>query len=509
MADVTIAGAAITTPSSNMGVGNTGATWLSYMSSADFYAKNFYPTAFQKYGRPRGVFIRDILRAKGAERNLPGVQPYNMNLPESPANDLRVVEELNWERPIILRDDVVASTAGAAYTIYLDENCYQGTGGAPPCQERDIIQIPADYLQSGENQSASYIIMAVADDVLTGDKLTIRPLPGTNSKIDTTIPAGTYLAVSYNAYGPGEGQPKGKNTYPIDYTYKTGIIKSTYALEEEVLATKMDVPSYDGVNYLINEETARMERDLEIKEDWMLLTGQKNNDSTNLRGTSGITGEATVLKSCDGLYTILNDQGMCAYYDSSFSTDHLDAMYDGFISQYLNPTSVAGYMGLELYRDFCDIMNDHLREYSSTDLYDPMKQMLGITPNVYHWKGVDYYIQPVDSFNRPATLGLKQSGEYIYEYATMGIFVADNPITVTRFGAETNASIPRVGIGYVNYNGENRGKVFGILKGMTNMVPGVNVATDKGGVFYYLSSSPRLFGAAFNQNFLWRKQKAA
>jgi len=498
----TIGGAAITTPSSNMGVGTTGTKWISYMAAANYLDPNFAPTNFQKYGKPNGVYMRDLLRARGAE----------MNLPMRAANDLKVVEELNYERPIILRDSVTAAAAGTAYTFYLSSDCYQtdadGNHVAAPCQKDDVIMVPAQFLQSGENQSAQYLVTAVADDALVGDKLTVAPLAGTNSKIDATIPAGTPMAIANNLYADGEGQPKGKNTFPVDYSYKFATIKSTYALQEHVLAQKMIIPEYNGNRYLVNKETARMERDLEIKEDWVFFTGQKNNNTSVLVGT-GMDDQSSAKRSCDGMYTLMNDMSMNGYYDTSFGPEHLDATNDGFISQQVNAQSAAIYAGHSFYNGFCDLLNDHLREYSATDLYDPMKGMLGITPKVYNWKGVDYYIQPLQSLDRPSTTGLAVNGEKIYEYSDMAMMIADNPITVVKFGDQVNASIPNVGIGYINYNGENRGKVFGILKGMTNIEGGVQVASDKGGVWYYLSSSPYLWGAAWNQKYLWRKTKVA
>ena len=86
----TIAGTTVGTPTSNLSVGATGTNFLSWMSDVNgMLDANNYRKVFQKYGRGV-ILLRDVLRAKGQEM-------------QGPAQDLNVIEETAWRRPIKLK----------------------------------------------------------------------------------------------------------------------------------------------------------------------------------------------------------------------------------------------------------------------------------------------------------------------------------------------------------------------------------------------------------------------
>jgi len=487
----TIGGAAVTTPTSNMTVGNTGATWLSWMANvAGVTDPNTYPQIYKKYGKTAYPLFRDIIRAKGQEMG-------------GPAQDLNVLEETAYWRPIVTREIISAGEAGAAITVYLHSSNYESTKS--PVQERDVILIPAKYLKAGQNKSAEYVVMKLGTDALTNDTLTCYP-KNTATDIDTDIPAGVELAVGPNTWAVGEGQPKGKNNFPVDYTYTRGIIKATVGIEQDSVATKFEPVEFNGNRWLINDLTIKMERDIEFMEDWMFFRGEKNSNQSVLLGTSGITGDNGILRSCDGLTTLMDDYSLNDTYDTTFDESHLDNVTEGLIAMGNPSRDVAVYCGHMFRKDMNDVFRDYMEKYSSSDLYDRVKNMLGVTPDVLNWNGVNFYFQILHTLSNPSVTGITASGDYLYEEPYMAIFIPDNPITVSKFGEQVNASIPNIGVQYTNYNGENNGKVFNILKGMTNLEGG-NLGTDKAGVFYYMMSESKFFGGAWEQKFLYRKQK--
>ena len=490
----TIAGSAIGSPPSNMFVGNSGEQLLSLWADVKGVTPaNIFPEVFKPF-RNR-ILLSDILKVKGMVRDLP-------------ANDLTVISEIADKRPIKLKSAVSSSEAGAQITIVLHASNYEGT--KKPVQKRDKFLIPARYLADGLNNSAEYIILADTDmttGTLAGDTIVLTPL-STLSAIGTDgIPAGTELARSGNAWARGEGQPKGEANIPVSQDFTWGIVKKTVGIEQQVLATKHGPIAYQGKNWYINDMIMKAERDLDFDTDCMLHHGQKNSNTSVLVGESQITGDDGVLRSCDGLTTLLDAYGMCDYYDTTFETSHISDVVNGFISQGVAPGSIGVYNGLSFWNNISDVMRDIIATYSGgTDMYDKVKNSLGISPTSLNWNGFDFNFCTVSTLSNPSNIGLTSGGEDLYEYGASAIFISDNPVTSPKFGTQVDVSIPNIGIGRVNYNGENDGKVTGILKGMTNLVGG-NLGTDAAGLYYYWMATAMLFAGNLNQVFYFRKQK--
>lgn len=487
----TIGGTTVGAPTSNMSVGVTGTSFLSWMSSVTgMLAPNNHEKVFQKYGR--GLLFRDMIRAKGQERNA------------GPREDLNIIEETAYRRPIKLKTAIAVGAAGESITVVLHADNYEGTKS--PLQPRDIILIPARYLASGQNNSASYIAMTPSTVALTYDTWVCYPLNDA-SDIDTEIPAGTELSVGANAWAEGEDQPSGKNNYPVAYQYTKAIVKATRTLQESVLASANQVIEYSGNRWIVNRFMMELERDLEFYEDEVCHHGQKNDNQSVLVSTDTVDGDSGILRSSDGITTLMDTYSMCDYYDTTFEASHLDNVTESFRAAGLPTTSVAGYCGHAFMNDMYDFFRDYFGQYSSTDLYDRVKNMLGVSPTCLNWNGVDFYFQVLNTLSSPTNMGLTTSGDWLYEYPTSCMFIPDNMITVRKFDQEQNVSVPNIGIEYENFNGEQNGHVFGILKGMTNIEPG-NLGTGKAGVYYFTKSTFKFFGAAWEQKVYYRKQRA-
>jgi hypothetical protein len=485
-----IGGTNMGSPVSTMYAGYAGAKLLSMYSNVNgLVSPNTMAGIRKQYGK--GLYMRDFYRAKGQEIKIP-------------SQDLNIIEERSEYRTIKIKNAIASGAAGAAITVTLHADNYEST--MQPLLAREKIRIPAQFLAKGQNNSAEYMSLVIGTQVtLPADTWTFYPLPGTNTQIAYTIPAGTELEIGSIGFAVGEGQPKGKQTVPVAYLYTSNLVKASVGIEEQVLSQKNEPMEYNGNMWIINKLTAETERRLDRYEDIACHRGNKNQNTSVLVGASSITGDNGIIKSGDGLTTLLDTYGMCNYYDTTFDLSHLDIVTDGFIANEIYTTDVSCYLGNVADKDISAMMRGYFQSYSKgSDLYDEVKNKLGVTPHVINWNGVNFYFQVVSTLSDVTAAGIQYNGQSLYEYPTSLIFIPDNAITVKKFGEEVDASIPNVGIGYVDYNGETLGRVSGVLKGMTNVVPG-NMGTDAGGWYYHWSSAFTFFGGTWNQKFYFRK----
>jgi hypothetical protein len=480
---------AISPPSSNMYVGAAGDKLLSiYDTVTGLVDPNNLPEIFQTYGR--GIWMRDVWYAKGYMRDVP-------------SNDLNVFEELSWQRPIKVKTAVSTTTATNLVTIVLHADNYEATT-KNPVQVNDKILLPSQYL-GGTTTSEEVVVMSRSKGTLDNDTLVCYFL-NSAAYVATAIPASTQLAPSGNSWARATDQPQGKVDYPVQKSYTPGICKATVAVAQDAVAYKLNPASYQGYHWLINDLTMKADRDLDLYLDQMHHHGQKNTNTSNLTMTSVMdSSDSGIIRSSEGLVNILDTYGMCGYYDTTFGYSDLTVITDGFIAQGIPTTEIAAYVGHIFNNAVDDMMRDYMKAYShGSDLYDRVKNLLGVSPTTLNWNNFNFYFQQMSTLSNPANIGVTSSGDPVYEYGASGIFIPDSPITVGKFGTEVNASIPHVGIGQVNFNGENNGRIAVIRKGVTNLVDGqASMATA--GLFYYYLAEEELFGGAWNQIFYERK----
>lgn len=482
----TIGGTAVTFPTSNYFVGATGSTVLSLWDTVTgLKDPNTLPTIYKQY-KGDGVLMRDYFRANGSIRSIP-------------SQDMNIIEEVAEQRPIITGAITATSIAGAVFTIKLSPSCGVNPSGSIykwPVQAFDKIEIPSTYL-GGTTQSFEAQVLSVSQGTYAGDTLTCY-FQSSAVYIASPIPSSVPLAVNANAFARGTGQPQGTNSYPVSHSHTTGICKATIVLQEDVLAQKNIPIEYNGNRWIINEMTGKLERRLERYVDSQIHRGNKNENTSVLVQTTTLDGDSGVIRSTDGLVPLMNRYSMVDTYDTAFKISNLNDVTEGFVSQQMFTTDVAVYCGQGFRNTVNDLIRDYGKNFSHTDMFNRVNNVLGITPSGLNYNDYTFMFQVLSTLSNPSAAGLKYNGEALYEYLNSAIFVPDSQITVKKFGNEVDVSIPNLGLGYVNYNGENSGKVFGVLKGMTNMENG-NLGTDKAGVSYYWKEEFMLFGGLFNQ----------
>jgi hypothetical protein len=485
-----LAGAAITIPNSNISAGSlTNVKFLSQWSS--LIDTNTQKQVYQQSNG--GVMWVDILRASGAETSIP-------------SQDMTCVEEAVQERAFKVKTTVAAAGAGATLTIDIHADSFEYSSTKNPVRQYDVIMIPGSKMSDGK--PATYWVSAVATAVLPNDRLTCLPTDDAFD-VDVAIAAGEYIPILYNAFARGTAGPVGRIDYPDTKTYTTGLIKEAMAIEGGVQATKMldGLIPYNGSMWLINEDTRKMERRMEQMKDFQCLLGQKKSNASLVQTTS-LESDSGLVRITDGVITNIRNNGLSGTFADTFDIDDFHSITDALISQRLYTTNVGFYVGHELYSQIQDVLRDYTREFSGgSDLYNKLNGVLGITPKGFELDGVTFWIQPLASFSDPAILGLAPSGTYEFEFPYSGIIVPDSTITVQKWGEKVNASIPNVGLGYVNYNGENRGLLTKRILGMNGLVDGMDVADDVDRIKLAMLSEFMIYGGLWNQKMYVTKQQ--
>lgn len=488
--DNLLAGAAITVPDSNLSAGYlTNAKILSQWSS--LIDTNTQRDIFRQAND--GVMLVDVLRAQGAEQSIP-------------AQDMTCVEEAFQDRAFKVKTEVAVNSAGENLTIDIHSDSFEYSSTKHPVRQYDVIMVPGAFMSDGK--PATYWVSALATAVLPNDRLTCIPTDDAFD-VDVAIPAGTYLPILYNAFARGTDQPVGRTDYPDTKSYTTGLIKDTFAIEGAVQALKMlqGLYSYNGNLWLINEYTRKMERRMEQMKEFQCLVGQKKSNASLVQTTS-LESDSGAVRITDGVITNIRNYGLSGTFADIFELDDFHSVTDALISQKLYGGNVGMYVGHELYRQIQDVLKDYTREFSGgSDLYNKLNGVLGVTPKGFELDGVTFWIQPLTSLSDPSTLGLPStSGGFGFEFPYSGVVIPDSQITVQKWGTEINASIPNVGLGYVNYNGENRGLITKRILGMNGTIDGMDVANGVDAIKFITLSEFMIFGGLWNQKMYITKQ---
>lgn len=463
-----------------------GANFMSKNST--YLSDNFKQKVFKRYGN-MSMFL-GILQA-GAKESVP-------------SQDLKIVEKYFPERPLVIRDAIATNSAGQSLTIYVKSTNYDANT-RHQIRGGDVIVIPSAYTSSGVEET--YRVSAtMADDALTDDTLTCVPFRNgsvyTKAQIGTEVPAGTALMVAYNAFARGTDQPKGTTDSPTNRTYTSGLIKETKEFDGGALAHQFQIGEMDGNKWLISEAMIDAEFKLEGKMEKQLLMGQRN-DNASLVQTASISSDSGTVRSTDGILTWLAEAGQSKYYSSAWAMSDFRVSAEALTSQGVATSNVAFYQSPQLAFGVDDIARDYIKEYSGgSDLYDKAKQKLGITPKVFHYGDVNFHLCTIPSLANPSSYGIETDQ---YSYATCGFMVPDATVSVSNWANKKDVTIPNVGIGYVNNNGENRERVIGQYHGMNGVFSNNLVATGVDGYKLFYLSEFMLFGAEWNKMIYWRK----
>lgn len=422
----------------------------------------------------------------------------------------------NKDRTIILKDAplrtfktgsaIETGTGSVSVTAHADN--YDDNDYMALRENWDLI-IPSAYLPDGVKEERMYRVMDI-----TGTTVTLRPwnLSGTNltaSQISTEIPSGTELAIGASAFAPGTDQPSGTTDSYTTRTFTPRIMKETIGVEGgQVAQPYYPATGLDKNRGLITEGSIRAEFLLENQMEAFLRDGEINDNTSNLVGTSEFGG-SNQIKSGYGVIPLMQIYSPKHYYSASGFT--LDDLYDIKLLQE-NQAVVATindfFQGPALNVDIEKLGLETISQFSGgTNLYNDIKERLGIEFKAWHFGGKTYIFHVLDSFKNPAQAGINIDGDYTYSYPKIGMVIPREKITAYEFQGEANKTLPNLSIGVVNMHGENREKVYGVMPGMSGFENGNIVANGYDGVKYFWLSHMALLGGGEAKWIMVRKAK--
>jgi hypothetical protein len=448
----------VNAPSSNVTVEWLDGQWNSKNSA--IVKPEVRAELYKKYGA--GIGTRDIIFAAGNVIDVPN-QTITIGLAESPL-------------PVVVVGTEVATTvAGGNMLLYLDASCFDANGNGP-LRVGDDILVPRAYQNAACTSDRLYRVFSISTDATTAKLYTCQPYAnaGTTytvpSEIATPIPSGTTLAIMGNAFAPGTDQPSGMADTFETRTFSNRILKESLEFEGgQVAKNYYEFSGYNGNMGLVRENILRAEFRLDAKEARAFTYSEWADNAAMVQTTQASV--STAVPSFGGMLPHADVYAQKKTYSGDFVIDDL---YDvGILQQSKGvvPGSANLFLvGPTLGRDLEKAILDYIKAYSGgTDLVDKIKKGIGVDVQAFNINHRTYVLWEPSEFADPTGLGaLSSTGEGLYSTAVGGLVIPYTNVTVGEFNGKKNVSIPGIQLGYVSYNGENRRRVIGKLKGMAD-----------------------------------------
>jgi len=377
----------------------------------------------------------------------------------------KVFEMLPVQADVKTQSSIATSLAGAVSTLVVNTSDRASTG-AVPIQVGEGVMYPGDYTISGND--ALFIVQTYTAATYTA---TLYPADQTEG-VATLIPADTILKIHGSYHGFESDQPAGKRTKQVSRSYKVGLCKSTGDLGggsgalnwQQVQWT--DDPSRMG---FIEESQYLVEFDHDKKLDDMIFFNEEI-DNTNLTDTNKY-GNDGLRQASKGMWNHAEDSGQLLPYSGTWDTGNFYDYKELAISQLVSSREVQFNYGYTLSSQVEQAGLEWVQSYSGgSDLF-MSPSTLGIDVKYYQLDGFTFQCKELESFRN--AIG---AGNQNYSFHSSGIMI---PVGV---GAATidgkTEQHPNMMIGYLNANGINRKRSFGIINGPTGANYNVNDTYD-------------------------------
>ena len=350
-----------------------------------------------------------------------------------------------------------AASAGAAITVRV-----ANINSEQLLAKNDVILIPAEYVNSGAGSTPCKVQVTAATAGAGYVDYTCRPLLSTDH-INVAIPANTPLMVTLGNYAPGTDGGNERRMGWYRDTFYTAIKKAAFALGGSTQSDKRYQDTmkngYPGM-FTIASIIADFTLDAAISDE--LLVGVVPNNVTQ----SDFNNVSRTVRGTKGLWPHLESGGMSQLYVEDYAISDFDDVADGFESQGVLSKFATFAMGSDLYRSVENSGLEFIREFSGgTDLMKNMGE-LGINFRRILKNGIDFTLVKLDTFSNPFTYGLSS-----YNWKKFGFIVPSEYAMVRNVNGGDTLELANLTLGYKNYNGEDRTRVFGVINGMTGRHP--------------------------------------
>lgn len=371
----------------------------------------------------------------------------------------KVFEKLEWENTVKIESNIPTSAAaGDPFSLVVSTDD-RDVNGKVPIKVGDGIVIPAQY--QGPAEDRIYVIVSYTPGTFTAvcEPLSADGNTITASEITTLIPAGTTLKIHAYYTGRGTELPDGKYNYRLVREYQTQIIKNTRTFEGGMQSLKWyEVPSETGPTTAWFEGQDEMELDHRKACDDALFLGEIN-DNTALVETSG-AGGSNLRKSTKGIWNWAKEVGQPLDYAGAWDMSYSYDVKDLFLANNVASREAMFCVGTDLLRSIEESNLDWLKEYSGGSDLMRASDELGIETRRVLVNGILFQLHELKSFGNPLRWGNKD-----YNFSKYGLVIPEG-----MEGADFNGKRelhPNFMVGYLNYNGENRTRIVGVIDGTT------------------------------------------
>ena len=324
----------------------------------------------------------------------------------------------------------------------------------------DVVLIPGEYVNAGASTSpAKYQVTA---DNGAG-VYTLRPLLSTY-QITTQVPAATNLMVTGGNYAAGSSGGNAKHIGKFSRTFSTAIKKAAFLIEGSMQSTKRYTDTMkNGQPGVFSEASMIADFLLSSYISDECLVGVVP-DAGSLVTQVNSAGTASIVRGTQGLWPALEARGMQQTYVGDYAISDFDDLADAFESQGVLSKYATFAMGGSLYRGVENSGLDFVKEFSGgTDLMKNFGEM-GIEFRRIKKNGIDIAIVKLDTFSNPLTYGLAA-----YDWKNSGFIIPNEYVMVKDVAGGKALELSNLTLGYKNYNGEDRRRVFGLLNGMAGL----------------------------------------
>lgn len=347
---------------------------------------------------------------------------------------------------------VVGAGANIAVTVT------DGVANGNLLQVNDIVLIPGEYVDAAVSTSpAKYQVTVVTDNGAT-ITYTCRPLLAATD-LDVEVPNGTILMVTMGNYAPGTDGGNSRSMGWYQYKFYTAIKKAAFELGGSTQSTKRYQDTMKNGQpgmYSIASLIADFSLDAAISDELLMGVVPDNLTQVDFNGT------ARTVRGTQGLWPHLVAGGMLQEYIEDYAISDFDDVAEGFESQGVLSKFATFCMGSDLYRGLENSGLEFITEFSGgTDLMKNMGE-LGIHFKRIKKNGIDFSIVKLDTFSNPFTYGLAA-----YNWKKFGFIVPSEYTMVKNINGSDAVELANLTLGFKNYNGENRRRVFGYVNGMT------------------------------------------
>lgn len=483
----------INSVTSKMKAGNYTSSWLAITDNDDVLVPQVYSKLFKQYG-PNAMLV-EMLKLFGSTIDVPDAT-------------ITTIEKTWPQRVIKTKTAIVVGAAGASITVVLDVSSANDVNWV----DGDVILVPAEYQAATISSSRGYRCVTFSTTTWTNDTCVCYPLSNAAttvaaSNIDTEIPAGTYMAIAYNIFARGTSQPGGVRDSFTTRTHTSFLSKFTLGLEGNIMARPYyEATELEGTGKFTSQKLIEMEFRMQESQALALLTGEPN-DNTSLVETSTFGG-SNAMASGMGVYQWCDLLGLKHTYAVTPEFADFYTIGQLLASQDITGSVVDWLTGYKMQQDLELAGLDWIKEFSNNDLYDKMQKKLGFVLKAVTLGGLTHVFYNLPEMSKAGGLGLMKAGEYVYEFPEMAIGIPRENVSYESFGGAGEVkSLPNVTLFYVNHNGSNNRKVVKRLAGVDGSIPGLDVATDDHGQYYYMLSQFGLVCGGMNKTVLFRKAK--